>query len=227
MSGAMTAAPASEPTILRHGRVDLALHELRGGSGRPLLHLHALAEAAPTSVPVEYAAWPGAVFALDFTGHGASTVPAGGGYTAELLMADADAALGHLGEATVAGRGLGAYVAVLLAGARPTAVRGAILRDGPGLTGGGVTPTSPHVAFVDPGALAPPDPWALAELTRDPRPPDYATAFVRLAVHFSGLPEPLTVCAIGRPEWLDAVVSEPGVRVATLDDALAFYAAST
>jgi hypothetical protein len=103
-------------------------------------------------------------------------------------------------------------------------VRGAILRDGPGLTGGGITPTSPSVEFVDPDAVAPPDPWALAELTRDPRPPDYATSFVRQAVHFSGLAEPITVCSVGRPAWLEAVVAEPGVRVASLEDALRGYA---
>jgi hypothetical protein len=96
---------------------------------------------------------------------------------------------------------------------------------GPGLTGGGITPTSPYVASVDPATPVPPDPWALAELTRDPRPPDYATSFVRQAVHFSDLAEPITVCAIGRPAWLEAVVQEPGVRVASLAEALAAYGA--
>jgi pimeloyl-ACP methyl ester carboxylesterase len=212
---------------VRHGRVELALHELRAGSGRALLLLHALGERTPAVAPSVYDVWPGPVHGLDFTGHGDSTIPKGGGYGAEILMADADAALGVLGEATVVGRGIGAYVAVLLAGARPTAVRGAILRDGPGLVGGGVTPTSPHVAVVDEDALVPPDPWALAELTRDPRPPDYATSFVRQATTFSDLDEPITVCAIGRPAWLEAVVAEPGVRVATLDEALARYQKET
>jgi pimeloyl-ACP methyl ester carboxylesterase len=213
-------------SIVRHGRVELALHHLRDaarGGTRPLLLLHGLGERSPQRAPDLYDDWPGPIVALDFTGHGASTIPSGGGYTCELLMADADAALAHLGEVTVVGRGLGAYIAVMLAGGRPTGVRGAILRDGPGLTGGGVMPTSPHVAFVNPAAIAPPDPWALAELTRDPRPPDYATAFVRQAVHFSGLPEPITVCAVGRPAWLEAVVAEPGVRVASLDEALRTY----
>ena len=36
--------------------------------------------------------WPGPVYGLDFTGHGASTVPVGGGYSAEMLLADADTA---------------------------------------------------------------------------------------------------------------------------------------
>lgn len=213
-------------TTLLHGRTELALHEIRPGDAgtRPLLHLHGLAERSPETAPAIYDPWPGPVYGLDFTGHGGSTVPSGGGYTCEMLMADVDAALAHLGEATVVGRGIGAYVAVLIAGGRPHLVRGAILRDGPGLTGGGITPTSPYVEFVDPSTPAPPDPWALAELTRDPRPPDYATSFVRQAAHFSDLAEPITVCAIGRPAWLEAVVQEPGVRVATLPDALTSYA---
>jgi pimeloyl-ACP methyl ester carboxylesterase len=213
-------------TTLLHGRTTLGLHELRpgGGAARPLLHLHGLAERTPDAAPAVYDPWPGPVYGLDFTGHGASTIPKGGGYTCEMLMADVDAALAHLGEVTVVGRGIGAYVAVLIAGGRPDLVRGAILRDGPGLTGGGITPTSPYVASVDPSTPAPPDPWALAELTRDPRPPDYATSFVRQAVHFSDLSEPITVCAIGRPAWLEAVVQEPGVRVATLAEALVAYA---
>ena len=213
-------------TTVRHGRTELALHELRGpvgDGGRPLLHLHGLGERSPSSLPALYEGWPGPVYGLDFTGHGDSTIPKGGGYGAEILMADADAALAELGPATVVGRGLGAYVAVLLAGARPTDVRGTILRDGPGLVGGGITPTSPHVATVDVDGLVPPDPWALVELTRDPRPPDYATSFVRQATHFSELAEPVAVCAIGRPAWLEAVVAEPGVRVCTLSEALEMY----
>ena len=171
-----------------------------------------------------YAAWPGPVYALDFTGHGESTVAKGGGYTPEVLMGDADAALGVLGSATVAGRGLGAYIALLLAGGRPAEVRGAILLDGPGLGGGGPAPGSPSVVYIDRAADAPPDQFALAELARDPRPPDYASAFARLAIQSSGLAEPISVAAVGRPPWLDAVVDEPGVRVARLADALAAYA---
>ena len=159
---------------LRHGAIELALHTLkeRSDGARPLLLLHGLGERSPDHLPEQYASWPGAVHALDFTGHGASTVPAGGGYTAEILMGDADTALAELNQATVVGRGLGAYVALLLAGARPEDVRGAVVLDGPGLAGGGSTPSSPSVATVDPTAPVPPDPWALVELTRDPRPPD-------------------------------------------------------
>lgn len=210
---------------LRHNRVTLALHELQGSAGeKPLLLLHGLGERSPSQVsPVVAEHWTGAVYGLDFTGHGASTIPAGGGYTCEMLMADVDAALAHLGPATVLGRGLGAYIALLIAGARPDLVRGAILTDGPGLAGGGSGAASATIPAVDPRAVAPPDPWALVELARDPRPPDYATSFVRQAAHLSGLENPISVCAIARPEWLDAVAQEPGAQTSTVEEALATY----
>src|SRR5256885_13868548 len=162
------------PEYLMHNRVRLALHALTGGEGRPLLLLHGLGERSPERVRNELAAWPGSVYALDFPGHGASSVPKGGGYTCELLVADADAALARLGEATLVGRGLGAYVALLLAGGRPEQVRGAILRDGPGLAGGGSSSSSSFIPYVDVSQPAPPDPFALTELAIDVRPPDYA-----------------------------------------------------
>jgi pimeloyl-ACP methyl ester carboxylesterase len=210
--------------MLQHVKVELALHELRPGGGPALLLLHGLGEQSSRAVPAEVETWPGPIAALDFTGHGASTVPRGGGYSAEVLMADASTALDHLGAATVLGRGLGAYVALLLAGARAADVKGAVLADGPGLAGGGPTLGSPVVAFPDPNASAPPDPFALVELAGDVRPPDYAASFVRQANHLSGLAEPITVVAAVRPPWLEAVVAEPGVRQSTLADALSSYA---
>ena len=231
--GAGTPAPDASPsprldgepvTWLRHVRVDLALHELRAGDGRALLLFHGLAETAPHDVPAHLEAWPGPICALDFVGHGRSTIPVGGAYTAETLLADADTALRHLGEATVLGRGLGAYVALLLAGARPDAVCGAILFDGPGILGGGTGPGSSIPAAVDETGIAPPDPFALAELSRDVRPPDYATTFVRLAVHGSALEHPIVVASVNRPDWLQAVEREPGVLSLSLRDALATYA---
>ena len=78
--------------FLQHSRISLALHRLRDAPGRPLLLLHGLGEQSPGECPDFAAAWPGPVHALDFTGHGASTVPVGGGYTAEVLLADADTA---------------------------------------------------------------------------------------------------------------------------------------
>jgi pimeloyl-ACP methyl ester carboxylesterase len=213
-------------TLLRHNKIDLALHRLRVGEGTALLLLHGLGEAAPTSVPAWAANWAGPVTALDFTGHGASTVPRGGGYTAEILMADADAALAELKRATVVGRGLGAYIALMLAGARPQQVRGAVLCDGPGLAGGAIVPTSQSFVNLAP-AQHPPDPYALFELSYDLRPPDYATLFVRMAVESSGLDEPIAVAAVVRPPWLAAVAGELGVMAASVHDALAVYGRAT
>lgn len=210
-------------THLVHNRVRLALHELRSGDGAPLLLLHGLGERSPGAVPDRMSAWPGPVHALDFTGHGGSTVPKGGGYSAELLMADVDVALGHLGPATVVGRGLGAYVAVLIAGARPELVRGAVLEDGPGLFGGPTGPTSPLV-LVAPPAEGPPDPYALLELASDVRTGDYVVTYARHALERSGIDQPFALAAHGRPPWLSAIVDSLLLQPTTTQRALARYA---
>jgi pimeloyl-ACP methyl ester carboxylesterase len=212
---------------LRHGKIDLALHHLRGESveGRALLLLHGLGERSPDSVPDLVLSWPGPIAALDFTGHGDSTIPTGGGYTAELLLGDADAALAALvgdGKAeaiTIVGRGLGAYIALQLAGARASQVHGAILDDGPGLAGGPTGPTSQNF-FRLPITDSVPDPYALLELGRDLRPPDYAASFVRMALAGSNLEDPIAVCSVFRPKWLDAVAQEHGVVDVQFTEAL-------
>lgn len=211
---------------LRHNRALLALHELRTDPGRPLLLLHGLGERTPTDTPTYTEPWPGPVFGLDFTGHGDSTKPLGGGYTTEILMGDVDAALAHLGPVTILGRGLGAYIALLVAGARAELVRGAILADGPGLVGGGIRPGSAYVLTVD-GAPndATPDLYALFELSRDVRPPDYAQEYVRQVMQWSGIDRPIAVSAVTRPEWLQAVVAEPGVVELAMEPALQMFAA--
>ncbi|MEO6629653.1 MAG: alpha/beta hydrolase [Aquihabitans sp.] len=208
---------------LTHVRVELALHQLRAGDGRALLMLHGLGEDTPVVVPSHLAAWPGPIWGLDFTGHGASTVPAGGGYTAEILMADVDCALAHIGDATLVGRGLGAYVALLAAGACASLVTGAILADGPGLAGGGPSPHSPSAIRVAASRFTP-DPYALIELARDIRPPDYATDYARQAAEFSGLDTSIAVVSRVRPPWLATVADEPGVLVTTMAHALTHFA---
>jgi pimeloyl-ACP methyl ester carboxylesterase len=214
---------------LTHGKATLALHLLREGWGRPLLLLHGLGERTPAAAPAQVQSWTGPIYGLDFLGHGESSVPDGGGYTAEILMGDVDLCLARLGRTTVLGRGLGAYVALLIAGARPTEVRGAILADGPGLIGGGIRPGSPHVVALEgaPGGPPTPDPFALSELSRDVRPPDYAVEFVRQMMQWSDLDTPLAVTTVVRPEWLEAVANEPGVIECSVPEALASFAEIT
>jgi pimeloyl-ACP methyl ester carboxylesterase len=213
-------------TTLRHNKVELALHELRPGEGRPLLLLHGLGEHTPSAVPPgPIGEWPGSIHGLDFTGHGGSSVPSGGGYSSEILMADVDRALAHLGPSTVVGRGLGAYIALLIASGRPKLVRGAALCDGPGIAGGATRPTSTPIIEPLSDAAGPPDPWALAELSNDLRPPDYAVMLLRQAAMLSGLATPVAVCAQWRPPWLAAVADDPSVLDTTLAGALTEFAA--
>ena len=147
-------------TVLQHNRVSLALHHVHDGIGRPLLLLHGLGEDAHnmSRLPLK---WAGPIWALDFTGHGHSSVPRGGGYSAEILMADVDVALRHIGEATILGRGLGGYVGFLIAGARPHLVKGVVILDGPGLAGGAIQVTSSSEIAIASRTGSAPDPWAL------------------------------------------------------------------
>lgn len=172
---------------IRHGRVSLELRERKAGQGTALLLLHAL-HGSGADWTDEVDAWPGPVLALDFSGHGSSGWVKGGAYYPELLAGDADAALARAGSAAVVGAGVGAWVALLLAGARPTRVQGALLLPGAGLAGGGALPDfdreSP--AWLRAGgategmAVGDCDP-ALAGLDEDVRPVDYASALAGTA----------------------------------------------
>jgi hypothetical protein len=97
------------------------------------------------------------------------------------------------------------------------------LTDGPGLAGGGSASNSPYIPYVDPAQPAPPDPYALVELAIDVRPRDYASVFARQAAQFSGLTQPIAVCARERPAWLAAVMSELDIEIHTLSQALAMF----
>ncbi len=210
--------------MLRHGRIDLALWHLRDGDAdvRPLLCLHGLGERT-TTVPPAASGWPGPVLGLDLTGHGASSTAAGGGYYCEVLMADVDVAMAEVGPVTLLGRGLGGYVALLAAGARPTLVRGAVIQDGPGLPGGGPLPSTPQL-FRPPSDGTTPDPVALVDLASDVRPPDYARTFAWQASALSGLETAIAVAAVNRPPWLAEVAAQPGVVEADAPSALAAFA---
>jgi pimeloyl-ACP methyl ester carboxylesterase len=190
-------------TRLRHARVEFVLHRLRRVDGPRLLLLHALRGAALDWTAVA-PTWPGSVYALDFAGHGGSDWLDGGAYVPEILAADADAALAHVGDAAVAGAGLGAYVALLLAGARPQSVPAALLLPGAGLDGGSSTPAPDEHGFRLSLADAPVaaggcDP-RVGLLEMDVRPPVYAESFARAASR-------LVVGEDGgsRPDWWEAV----------------------
>jgi pimeloyl-ACP methyl ester carboxylesterase len=215
-----------ETVFLTHSKVTLALHKLREGSGRTLLVLHGLGEDS-RRIPLADIEWAGPVWALDFTGHGQSSVPVGGGYSSEILMADVDFALSHTGPATLLGYGLGAYVALLTAGARPDLIHGAVLTDGPGLAGGAVH-VSAHAEITSAGSRegthTTPDPWALIELSRDARPESYVATFIRLATAASELSEPIAMCCRVRPPWVIAAEDAPGVMTnVSVNEALSIY----
>jgi hypothetical protein len=118
-------------------------------------------------------------------------------------------------------------VALLAAGGRPDKVRGAVLTDGPGLVGGGIRPHSPTLPRLGPAPTPRPDPVVMLEMARDVRPPDYATDYVRQALEWSGLDTPVAVCTRVRPEWITAVVDQPGVLDTTVPDALRRFTSAT
>lgn len=177
------------PTRIRNARIEIACHALRDGRGRPLLLLHGLGgSAADWSDEID---WPGPIHALDFAGHGASDWLRGGGYSPELFATDVDAALLEIlgADATpgiaLAGMGLGAYAALLVAGARPDIVRAALLAPGPGLGTGDGEPdferTPVRMSGADPSRVPAGCDPALARYLDAFKPGDYVRAFAERA----------------------------------------------
>jgi pimeloyl-ACP methyl ester carboxylesterase len=173
---------------LLDARVHLALHARKAGKATPLLFLHELGGTA-ADWPDDVFGWDGPAYALDLSGHGRSGRVRGGAYTAPLWAADADQVLAHLREeAVLVGAGVGAYVALLLAGARPDAVRGALLLPGAGLHGAGPEPDFAHLAAPltasgESGALrdTPASDPAVHYSEEDVRPAWYARALAETA----------------------------------------------
>jgi len=194
---------------IQQGRIGLELHQLAGGSGTPLLLLHQLYGSSDDwrATPLS---WRGPVYAIDLAGHGRSDWNKGGAYTPELLACGVDEALKRIGEAALAGSGVGAYIALLLAGARPETVTDALLLPGVGLDGGGAAPdydgegrifseAAPAREGCDP---------LLHFLERDIRPIDYVEPFAHRAQELV-----LVEDGTPRPPWWNAVRAFPGVHV--------------
>lgn len=199
---------------LRAGRIELALRCLSEHAGAPLLLLH---ELFGSSLDWNDAGvWPGPVYALDFSGHGASDWVPGGGYYPETFAGEADRVLQEIGPAHVMGAGTGAYVALLLAGARPSDVRGALLLPGRGLEGDGPVPDWNDIVERTDDLLAsfesrdreqtPTDPMvAMAET--DIRPLPYARAYAERAADIA-----LARLEAPPPPWWEEIQSLPNVR---------------
>ncbi|MDD9934524.1 MAG: hypothetical protein OXT09_13020 [Myxococcales bacterium] len=176
---------------LLHARIRIKLHALQPGEGTPLLLLHALGEHGRAWLPAELG-WSGPVHGLDLAGHGVSGRLHGGAYSPELWAADADIALAELGSAVLLGAGVGAYAALLLAGARPEAVRAVVMMGGAGLDGSGPLPD--FAASFDSTLESTRTTAPARELLETPqldratafselgvRPPDYSDGFARAA----------------------------------------------
>ncbi len=195
---------------IKHCSVALALHQLADGDGTSLLLLHDLGSSS-AAWPLADLLWPGPIYALDFTGHGESERLNGGAYTPELFCADADHVLGRLGEAAIAGAGLGAYVALLVSGARPDLVISTMLLPGTGLAGGGAVPREERaiipIASGDGGErMNGADPTA-AVVDQLVRPPEYSRAMAAEAHHIV-----LVEDSDPRPPWWEDLHTLPNVK---------------
>lgn len=177
---------------LFHGRAAVELHTLKSAKGRPLLLLHPLGSNSGSWSDAILDWSEGPVYAVDFAGHGKSSRLRGGAYYPEHFVADADLALEYIAKpCALLGAGIGAYVALLLAGSRPDSVLGALLSDGAGLDGSGSRPDNEltfegtegfesFIAEASTGFSVGTDPL-VAQCAGDMRPIDYATSFAQSA----------------------------------------------
>jgi len=210
---------------LRSGRSEVALHTLSEREGPKLLALHELQGCAQDFVGIAEA-WPGSVYALDFSGHGASDWLAGRAYSAERWAEDADAALGHLQGAYLIGRGVGATAALLLAGARPDKVPAIYLAPGAGLHACGEHPDATRVAedraflkkCLEVASMqdeSGPDPFVI-ETESHHRTRRYALGFAERAGTVL-----LGEDGSDRPAWWDAIRACANVEAAPVDEVAA------
>ena len=177
---------------IQHGHAHLKIHKLADGEETPLLLLHQVGGSAQDWIDAA-PRWEGPVYALDFSGHGASDHLKGGGYYPEYHAAEADIALGAIGDrAVIAGMGLGAYAALMLAGARTDRVPAALLWPGRGVAGGGALPDfeKPDVVSIpqwdarsesDARRYRPGTDAQVSACEHDTRPIDYARDFAAAA----------------------------------------------
>lgn len=218
----MSTATRDADRTLINGRTSLHLRQLDEGNGTPLLLLHDLFGSMedwqrPALQEAVEKAWDGPVWALDFAGHGDSAWRPGGAYYPELFATDADAALEEIGSACVAGIGLGAYVALLLAGARAEKVPGGLLLPGTGMAGGGPEPAlAPNPNSLEELARASGGTETASDTATDPRvilaqndirPVDYACSF---GTRSAGLV--LAEDGHPRPGWWESLRTLPTSR---------------
>ena len=214
-------------TMLTHNQVRLALHHLRArATGRPLLLLHGLGEAAPTEVPP----WADGVGRAGRRPRLHRPRPLDDPRRRRLHRRDAPRRRRHRARRARARRpSSGAASAPTSRCCSPGRGRpmssAAILADGPGLAGGA---TFADVAELLRPAAAPAvrptrTPSSRCPATSDrPTTPRRSCAW-RWPGHRSTSRS--AVAAVFRPPWLEAVADEPGVSVTTIPEALARYAA--
>lgn len=98
--------------------------------------------------------------------------------------------------------------------------------DRQGLAGGDASAKNPYLPVVDTVQPAPPDPFAIADLATDARPPTYACHYAMLAMQGAEPERPIAVyvytCA--RPDWLTVTMSLLALEQTSLVEAMQDFA---